>query len=160
MIIHIGQRYQVCQGSGLDSGRVGTVCSSAGLTQEEFRVIEPGRYTNFDPLTESLLVDDSMSWFTMFKSRLEECEAMAPMNQSSTIADILEVAASNIKWAIAIFPEELVSTAGKIYGKDLLLAVNESRADVNDIGNKFFIIDNCGCIYEVSTRQVHIGDIE
>jgi len=69
--VRVGKRYQVCEGSGLDSGRVGRVTSMAGLSWAFFKRIEPGRYWDFNPAKEALLIDDDNKYFTMFKTRLD-----------------------------------------------------------------------------------------
>ena len=65
--------YEVCQGSGLDSGRRGTIVNRRMLGRDVNKLLkeyEPGRYYPFDPKREELLLDGSGEYFTMFKNRL------------------------------------------------------------------------------------------
>lgn len=70
MRIRIGETYQVTEGSGLDSRRIGVAVEPRGHSIEFFYRIEPGRYKNFDYKRECLLIDSKGEYFTMFKSRL------------------------------------------------------------------------------------------
>lgn len=68
--IYYGQRYKVCEGSGLDSGREGIAMNPAAYSQTFIQKNEPGRYKPFDRSREAILRDDDGRIFTMFKSRL------------------------------------------------------------------------------------------
>jgi hypothetical protein len=66
-----GQTYQVCQGSGIDSGRIGLVVDHRNYGQDWIQNNEPGRYDLFDPRIESLLLEvKTGKYFTMYKNRL------------------------------------------------------------------------------------------
>lgn len=70
MKIRIGASYQVSEGSGLDSRRIGKAIDPRGHSIAFFYRIEPGRYKNFDHRRECLLIDPTRQYFTMFKNRL------------------------------------------------------------------------------------------
>ena len=71
-----GNWYQVSEGSGLDSGRMGEALAYDGETQRIARALYPYpyNYRAFDPNHETLLVDDAGRYFIMFNNRLEEID--------------------------------------------------------------------------------------
>lgn len=69
---NIGTRVKVCEGSGLDSGREGTILHSSCLPLNDRGIpnIGQGHYKPFDPSREAVLIDNNGELFTMFWSRL------------------------------------------------------------------------------------------
>jgi hypothetical protein len=69
--IHRGHLYQVCEGSGIDSRRIGLMVDYRRFSQSWIQANEPGRYKPFNPKIEALLLDEYKNqYFTMFKNRL------------------------------------------------------------------------------------------
>jgi hypothetical protein len=62
-----GRTYQVVDGAGLDSGRVGRA-----VDPRRWRHLLPPRYRNFDARRETLLVDHTGRYFAMFDRYLRE----------------------------------------------------------------------------------------
>jgi len=68
--LSIGSTVKVCEGSGLNSNKIGIVENSKNHNQEFFKKIEPGRYNEFNHNTESLIKGFDGNYFTMFNNRL------------------------------------------------------------------------------------------
>jgi len=68
--LSIGSTVKVCEGSGLNSDKIGIVQNSKNHNQSFFKQIEPGRYNEFNHNTESLIMDQNSNYFTMFNNRL------------------------------------------------------------------------------------------
>lgn len=67
-----GNTYQVSEGAGIDSGRVGILQDPAKFSQDFIAKNEPGRYKPFEPRKECILQDARGAYFTMFKNYLGE----------------------------------------------------------------------------------------
>lgn len=75
--IILGRKYQVTIGSGLKEGKVGVAVNYQKHRQlidrkSNGHFAEYGRYKDFDPKTEQVLMGENGQIFTMFKSRLKE----------------------------------------------------------------------------------------
>ena len=70
--LYTGRAYQVAEGAGIDSGRVGILQDSRQFSQTFIAKNEPGRYHPFDSRRECILRDARGEYFTMFKNYLGE----------------------------------------------------------------------------------------
>lgn len=67
-----GRFYQVTEGSGLNSNKIGVAVNSARYSLAFIRSIDPGAYKPFDHKRETLMLGTDGKFFVMFKSRLVE----------------------------------------------------------------------------------------